>query len=304
MQFFMISFRRTALCAVFAFLLTASLNAQPAKRPVSKAPQKPAIKVTQIDIDGLRALLVPKGNPVLINFWATWCDPCREEFPDLVKIAATYKGKLDVITISLDDVDDIATAVPKFLAGVKADMPAFLLKTADESAAISLVAKDWAGSLPMTIVLRPNGETAYQKMGKFKTDVLIGEIDKVLAVPSAKTDVVVLMDFVKIKDGRRDEAMHFYENNWKVYREVALKRGIIHSYELVDAKSETDSDFDLILITRYAGQEQFKNSEKNFEPILKELRPNGPVLKNEIKPPDFRQNVFVYTGVAAYSSVK
>src|SRR5215203_2074485 len=43
-------------------------------------------KVTQIDEQGLKDLLKPKGKPLLINFWATWCDPCREEFPDLVKI--------------------------------------------------------------------------------------------------------------------------------------------------------------------------------------------------------------------------
>ena len=40
-------------------------------------------KVTAIDIEGLRELIKPKGNPLIINFWATWCDPCREEFPDL-----------------------------------------------------------------------------------------------------------------------------------------------------------------------------------------------------------------------------
>lgn len=185
MQFVVISFRRTALCAVLAFLCVVSVDAQ-ATRRVANATQKSAIKVTQIDIDGLKALLVPKGKPVIINFWATWCDPCREEFPDLVKLDAKYKGKVDTITISLDDVEDIATAVPKFLTEVKAEMPAYLLKTADESAAISLVAKDWSGSLPMTIVLDSKGSIAYQKMGKFKTDVLTAEIEKVLAVTAAK----------------------------------------------------------------------------------------------------------------------
>lgn len=176
---------KTAWCAVFAFLLSGVVFAQK-KATVKPKPKTVAgPKVTQIDIEGLRSLLVPKDKPLLLNFWATWCDPCREEFPDLVKISSTYKGKLDVATISLDDVEDIATAVPKFLREVKADMPAYLLRTTDESAAIALVAKDWSGSLPMTVILNTDGTTAYQKSGKFNTQVLISEIDKVVATLAA-----------------------------------------------------------------------------------------------------------------------
>lgn len=295
---------KTALCAVFAFLLSGVVFSQ--KKGSAKPKPKPAStagpKVTQIDIEGLRSLLVPKGKPVLINFWATWCDPCREEFPDLVAIDGKYRGKLDVITVSLDDVEDIATAVPKFLREVKAQMPAYLLRTPDESAAITMVAKDWSGSLPMTVILNTKGETAYQKSGKFNTQVLTAEIDKVLAAPTTRADLQILMDFVKIKNGRRDEAMFFYENNWKVYRDEALKAGIIHSYELIDARSEANTGFDIVLVTRYKNERQMAESEKNFEPLLKRLRPNGPVLKNDLKPADFRENVFVYTGKPAFSS--
>src|SRR5258707_2977419 len=52
--------------------------------------------VREIDLDGLKKLIQrdPKDTrPLLINFWATWCDSCREEFPDLVKIDADYRAK-------------------------------------------------------------------------------------------------------------------------------------------------------------------------------------------------------------------
>lgn len=101
------------------------------------------------------------------------------------------------------------------------------------------------------------------------------------------------MDFVKIKNGRRDEAIFFYENNWKVYREAAVKKGVIKSFELVEGLPDAAAQFDLILVTRFVNEEQFKESEKNFEPIMKEARPGGPLLKNELKPEEFRQNVFV-----------
>lgn len=173
---------KTALCAVFALLLFGTVDAQKKTSGKKAIPKKAAAGpvVTQIDIEGLKALLVSKGKPMLINFWATWCDPCREEFPDLVKLDVKYRGKLNVITISLDDLEDIKTAVPKFLKEQNAQMPAYLLRTPDESAAIALVSKDWSGSLPMTVIVNTKGETAYQKSGKFNTEILTSEIEKVL----------------------------------------------------------------------------------------------------------------------------
>src|SRR5437867_13160993 len=84
-------------------------------------------EIRQIDLEGLKKLLHrdPKDTrPLLVNFWATWCDPCREEFPDLVKIASDYRAKaLNFVAISLDDVTDIRTVVPQFLKEMKATMP-------------------------------------------------------------------------------------------------------------------------------------------------------------------------------------
>jgi thiol-disulfide isomerase/thioredoxin len=137
-------------------------------------------KVTQINEQGLKNLLKPNGKPLLINFWATWCDPCREEFPDLVKIGADYKDKIDLITISLDEISEINGDVPKFLAEMKSDMPAYLLKTPDDGSAINLVSKDWQGALPFTVLYNANGETVYLKQGKFKTDFLRAAIEDVL----------------------------------------------------------------------------------------------------------------------------
>ncbi len=177
---------KAALCAVFALSFAFSSYAQAKKpRPSPKKPTVAGPKVNQIDIEGLRSLIKPKGKPLLVNFWATWCDPCREEFPDLVKIDAEYKGKIDVITVSLDDLADIATVVPKFLNEVKATMPAYLLKTPDESAAITMVAKDWSGNLPMTALYTATGEMAYVRMGKFTHEKLTEEIEKVLATKPA-----------------------------------------------------------------------------------------------------------------------
>jgi thiol-disulfide isomerase/thioredoxin len=78
-----------------------------------------ATGIREIDLEGLKKLIQrdPKDTrPLLINFWATWCDQCREEFPDLVKIDADYRAKgLNFVAISLDEIGDVKTKVEPFL---------------------------------------------------------------------------------------------------------------------------------------------------------------------------------------------
>ncbi len=299
---------RTAAFGWFFVLIIAATACGQAKQPAKPAAAKPAsgstqaARVTKVDDAAFRKLLVPNGKPLMINFWATWCGPCREEFPDLVKLDAEYRGKIDFITVTLDFEEELNTGVPKFLADMKAQMPTFLLVTPDETAAIAAVSKEWAGALPFTVIYDAKGAQTFFHQGIIDPAAVRTELNKLLSASAAaapsttSNDLYVLADFVKIKNGLRDEAIYYYENNWKLYRDEAKKKGVIDSYELVAASSEKNADFDLILITRFRGEDQFRNVEKNFEPILKQLRPNGPILKNDRKPTDFRQNVFLYQG--------
>jgi len=141
---------------------------------------KSAALVKRIDFGGLRKALTPSNKPLLVNFWATWCDPCREEFPDLVKLDAEYKGKIDFITISLDELSEIDRDVPKFLIEMKAGMPAFLLKAQDDDVAIASVSKEWSGALPLTILYDAAGKQIYYRQGKVKLDIVRAELDKLL----------------------------------------------------------------------------------------------------------------------------
>jgi hypothetical protein len=99
------------------------------------------------------------------------------------------------------------------------------------------------------------------------------------------------VDFVKIKSDHQAEALYFYENNWKAYRDLAIQNGTIKAYKLLIARTDSLATFDLILMTEYADSIQFKYSEENFGKIIKELRPNGPKLMNSLQPGDFRINV-------------
>lgn len=248
-----------------------------------------APKVTKVDEITIKDILKPKGKPLLVNFWATWCVPCREEFPELVEIDKKYKGKIDFITISLDDLAEINRDVPKFLNEMKATMPAFLLRTTDENAVIGSISKDWEGGLPFTVLYNGKGEIVHTRQGLIKPKIVKGKIDKLLK-PEAK---IIVTEYIKIKNNKRKETIYYYENNWKLYRQKALKQGVIHSFELVtDVNSKT---YDIALITRFADQETYDNVEKNFQKIIKETRPDGIKLLNAVKPADFRKNLSVKT---------
>ncbi|MEP7075863.1 MAG: thioredoxin domain-containing protein [Acidobacteriota bacterium] len=170
--------------SVAAFLVVSCAFGQKTAPVKTTATLVTTPRVSKIDALGLKGLIKPNGKPLLVNFWATWCDPCREEFPELVKINNDFKGKIDFITISLDDLADINSGVPQFLTEMKADMPAFLLVTQDEESAISSVSKDWSGGLPFTMLINEKGETAYFRQGKVRPDILRGELSKITSLPS------------------------------------------------------------------------------------------------------------------------
>jgi thiol-disulfide isomerase/thioredoxin len=178
-----IELSRGGVCFVavisIVFLLSAPVFGQLVDSWKGRRNKRPEVK--QIDAAALKEVIKPNGRPLLVNFWATWCDPCREEFPDLVKFAGEYKGRVDFITISLDDLAEIKRDVPDFLYSMKAEMPAFLLKTPDEDAAITSLALPWRGALPLSVVYRENGEAAYVRPGKIVPATLKAELEKVLA---------------------------------------------------------------------------------------------------------------------------
>ena len=190
-------FKRTgafALCALWVASLLISITApaqsrvaradyagqRPRGKRVVKPVPTPATRV--ITAEELSSLLKRDGTrPLLVNYWATWCDPCREEFPDLVKIDADYRAKgLDTIAISLDDLAELKSEVPKFLRLMKARMPNYLLNVADPEPSIKLVDPTWSGAMPATFLYDAKGEMVFKKFGRFDTAELRAAINKVI----------------------------------------------------------------------------------------------------------------------------
>jgi thiol-disulfide isomerase/thioredoxin len=165
-------------CVLFASF---AAPAQKRKGQPAKSPAKPIV-VSPIDSDELKQIITEqRERPLLVNFWATWCDPCRDEFPDLVKIDKEYRPQsLDFVTISLDDFTDIKTSVPKFLGEMKATMPAYLLNVMDPEPAITMIDPKWSGSLPATFLYNSKGEVVYKHLGRVDASELRAAIDKLV----------------------------------------------------------------------------------------------------------------------------
>ena len=167
-------------------VLVAGFAASAQKRKYGAAKTQAAkttkIVVEPIDTDALKTLLTQqRQGPLLVNFWVTFCDPCRDEFPDLVKIDKDFRPQsLEFVTVSLDDIGDIKKGVPEFLSSMKATMPAYLLSASDPEPAINLVDPRWRGDLPATFLYNEKGEVVYKHIGRVDPAELRSEIEKLV----------------------------------------------------------------------------------------------------------------------------
>jgi thiol-disulfide isomerase/thioredoxin len=96
----------------------------------------------------------PGARATLVNVWASWCIPCREEFPDLMRIARGYQSRgLRVVLVSAD----FDTAAAKaFLASQKVRFPTYI-KTGEDMAFIDRMNAKWTGAIPATFLYDSSG---------------------------------------------------------------------------------------------------------------------------------------------------
>jgi thiol-disulfide isomerase/thioredoxin len=178
---------RLSLSIILALALGAiAAQSQTSQAPSAQTSQHSALagaasEITVVDLDGLKKLLQrdPKdARPLLVNFWASWCDGCREEFPDLVKIDDDYRSKgLNFLSVTVDELEDKAQAV-SFIQEMKAKMPVVLLNVPDKEPAIHAIDVNWDGALPATFIYDRTGNLVYRHFGKIKPEELRAAIDK------------------------------------------------------------------------------------------------------------------------------
>jgi thiol-disulfide isomerase/thioredoxin len=140
--------------------------------------------VTSADIQ--KAVRESGAKAVLVNVWATWCEPCRQEFPGLVSVAHKYQGQgLKVLLVSADS-DKELPAVKKFLAERGVEFPAYLKAEKDQEF-IDGMGKQWEGALPATFLYDGTGKLRDFWEGETSFSVFEQRVVKILGEPIKTT---------------------------------------------------------------------------------------------------------------------
>lgn len=154
---------------------TAAPTEQTKQKPELPQPGYQAPDFTLTDMDGKTVKLSDfRGKPVLINFWASWCPPCRAEMPDLVKKSEKYKDQIVFLGVNLTTTEQDAEGPKKFLKEFNVQYQNVL----DEK---GTVGSDYqALGIPTTVTVDKNGIVVDRIQGMMNEAVMERTIQKLL----------------------------------------------------------------------------------------------------------------------------
>ncbi len=139
------------------------------------------VKLVKPDQYHARVVAPKKGRVLLVNFWATWCEPCREELPALAAAAKAFPSKdLAVVLVSTDSIGKSADVV-KFLAKEKVPFVCWQAKSHDPQPFIEAVDKGWDGAVPYTLVYDRKGAVVAKLAGPQTEEQFGDAVKKALA---------------------------------------------------------------------------------------------------------------------------
>ncbi|GGI22991.1 hypothetical protein GCM10008119_05430 [Pedobacter mendelii] len=98
-----------------------------------------------------------KGKVVFLNFWATWCPPCRAEFPSINKLYTQFKNDPNVVFIFVDADGDL-TKANKFMLNKKFELPVYKVES-------NVPEQIFTGSLPTTLIFDKQGRISFKHEG-------------------------------------------------------------------------------------------------------------------------------------------
>jgi thiol-disulfide isomerase/thioredoxin len=148
---------RTILVVLMLFAAASTLAA-----PQATAPSDPKL----IDAQGYQKLVEQyRGKAVLITFWATWCEPCRDEFPMLNELAMQYAPQgLHVVGVNLDQDGDLIL-MRRFIARYKPAFPNYRKKAGGEDSFVQAVLPGWNGAIPASVFYAKDGRQIGHLLG-------------------------------------------------------------------------------------------------------------------------------------------
>jgi thiol-disulfide isomerase/thioredoxin len=150
------------------------------------APDKPP-PVPVADLAAIRAAIdAPGASAVLVNIWATWCEPCREELPEIVRFYRAHRAAgLRLVFVSADDEDQGAAVAGVLAAAGAGDARAFI-KHGDDTAFVNAFDPAWGGALPASFLYDGHGMKRRFWSGPVTARDLQAELDAVTSKKPSK----------------------------------------------------------------------------------------------------------------------
>lgn len=141
--------------------------------------------VTPLTEIGLDSLVSNRdGNILVLNIWATWCEPCKEEFPDLIKLSSEYKNKkVQIVTISVDYPDEVNEKIIPFLDSYHVPLLTFVADFPSQDSLINTLNPEWSGAVPATFIFDEKGKLQKFLLGKQTYRQLRNAVDDLLRKP-------------------------------------------------------------------------------------------------------------------------
>jgi len=166
--------------AVLGIAIGAALHLATRERPLASIPAAsaaPALMAAKLpDLEARpQALEQWRGKVIVVNFWATWCAPCRQEIPELIKFQAEYGPRgVQIVGIAIDQPDKVRP----YAAQMKMNYPV-LIGDAD-GVELAQRAGNPLGGLPFTVILDRKGNAVHSHLGSLTADKLQAVVKPIL----------------------------------------------------------------------------------------------------------------------------
>lgn len=191
-------------CVVLIGLCWLPLRAQETTPPADEP-----IELVLRGMDGAEQRLSEhRGRIVVLNFWATWCVPCREEMPMLVRLQQQYRSRGVVVIGPSADAPETQAKIAPFLSELKIQFPIWVGATTAHMEQLAL-----GTALPATAVIDRDGRIVGRILGPLDQTDLRARIGWLLADPATRgpAPAAVLNTFEKHQHEHGEEAGHEHE---------------------------------------------------------------------------------------------
>jgi thiol-disulfide isomerase/thioredoxin len=175
------------LCAVPLLAVSALLACCGAAR----TQPKPVADLTLTNLEGKAHMLAEyRGKIVVLNFWATWCLPCRDEMPMLSKLAPKYDEKSVVFLAASIDDTQTQPKIGRFLEKKRIELPLFTGATPQTLKQFSL-----GEIVPATLILDRDGAVAFRIEGEASRKDISSRVDWLLSERSSKQPKALIKNY-------------------------------------------------------------------------------------------------------------